>query len=611
MEQDQNTVQQKPVSRRRYSPAAETHVPEVQHMQEPALSPVQQESAIQQTARRRAHRNRTENSITEKEPVSAPVQSEMPVSAVFVAPDPVKRPEEAQVLQEPLPHAQIVDAAKPENQKDAANPDVPSAFLPGEPAQEKHIDSPAAKLHKPERLPETKKTKSAAISEKPHKEKNQRAEKAKPAKGKALLEKPAAIGKKKDAASHKHASESFDMRVGYRPDPTKDSPAAEEIAKRTAATPAAGKKPARDETVQPKPTASKPEAVVYPSQYTSQKQEQQQESKHPRKTKPAVSSEKPPLKKRLPYYIGIALCSLVLIISGTMLIRYYTQIWRANHASNQLRNLYNRTTDVPAATPDPQPQQTADDEEPILFPAEETPAPTPTPEADRLAAFRDAWPKKYPGNEQMHIQERFDSLRHQNKDIVGWLTIEGVVDEPVFQRDNSFYLTHDATGAKNATGALFLDEGCNLRTVPMMALIHGHNMKEGAMFGSLKKYKVKDASFYKSHPYVTFDTLYEKATYVIFAVAEVNIVPGNTHYFPFWHQFSFGTEESFDHFVLLAKEYSRFKVDIDVQPGDRLLTLATCSSENDDLRLIVMARMLRENEDTIKLSNSIYSATAK
>jgi sortase B len=145
----------------------------------------------------------------------------------------------------------------------------------------------------------------------------------------------------------------------------------------------------------------------------------------------------------------------------------------------------------------------------------------------------------------------------------------------------------------------------------MMTLVHGHNMKEGAMFGSLKKYKVKDASYYKEHPFVTFDTLYEKATYVIFAVAEVNIVPGNTHYFPFWHQFSFGTKESFEHFVLLAKEYSRFKVDIDVAPGDRLLTLATCSSDDSNLRLIVMARMLRENEDKIMLSNKIYSATAK
>ena len=39
------------------------------------------------------------------------------------------------------------------------------------------------------------------------------------------------------------------------------------------------------------------------------------------------------------------------------------------------------------------------------------------------------------------------------------------------------------------TGALFLDENCDLIHVPTQMVIHGHNMKEGAMFGMLKKYK--------------------------------------------------------------------------------------------------------------------------
>ncbi len=338
--------------------------------------------------------------------------------------------------------------------------------------------------------------------------------------------------------------------------------------------------------------------------------------------------EKPPLKKRLPYYIGIAVCTVVLIVSGTMLLRYYSQIWRADQASGQLRDLYK-----PGETAEAVADLTAAPEAVAAVEADNDAAPSLPEEAENTEqsadvsaaapavaqkakdgstdAFQAAWPKKYIGNEQMLIQERFTPLRHQNKDIVGWLSIEGVVDEPVFQRDNSYYLTHDATGTKNPTGALFLDEKCNLRTVPMMTLIHGHNMKEGAMFGSLKKYKVKDASFYRQHPFITFDSLYDTATYVIFSVAEVNIVPGNTHYFPFWHRFSFPDESSFDQFVSLAKEYSRFKVDIDVEPGDRLLTLATCSSEDSNLRLIVMARMLRENEDTIMLTNKIYSAVAK
>ena len=356
---------------------------------------------------------------------------------------------------------------------------------------------------------------------------------------------------------------------------------------------------------QEKEYSANTQSFHYPSQYSSQHAEYE-----PPRPKSGRS-----LQKRLPYYAGIALCSLVLVVSGSMLIRYYSQIHRANNATGQFRELYHpeeTATPLPtvASSPTPTPQVDATATEAVT----QTPAPTATPQPAAEASADDflaSWPTKYPGIEQMRIQERFTPLRQQNRDVVGWLSIEGVLDEPVFQRDNSYYLTHDATGAKNPTGALFLDENCNLRTVPMQTLIHGHNMKEGAMFGSLKKYKVKDAAFYKQHPYIQFDSLYESATYVIFAVAEVNIVSGNTHYFPFWHSFRFDTYESFRQYVSLAKEYSRFKVNIDVQPGDRLLTLATCSSGDDNLRLIVMARMLREDEDTTKLSNQIYSAIAK
>lgn len=349
---------------------------------------------------------------------------------------------------------------------------------------------------------------------------------------------------------------------------------------------------------------SAPDPMRYPSQYSSRHTEQEASDLPPKTT--------PVSRKRLLYYLGIALCTVVLIASGSMLIRYYGQIHRANKASNQLRELYQETAAPsldPAVTPTPEP--TAEPEPAV---ADATPEPTAEPQPLQTAQtddFLSAWPSRYPGNEQMRIQERFTPLRQQNREVVGWLSIEGVLDEPVFQRDNSYYLTHDATGAKNPTGALFLDENCNLRTVPMQVLIHGHNMKEGAMFGSLKKYKVKDASFYREHPFVQFDSLYESATYVIFAVAEVNIVPGNTHYYPFWHRFRFDDYESFRQYVSLIKEYSRYKVNIDVQPGDRLLTLATCSSGDDNLRLIVMARMLREDEDRIMLTNQIYSATAK
>ncbi len=307
--------------------------------------------------------------------------------------------------------------------------------------------------------------------------------------------------------------------------------------------------------------------------------------------------------KRMLFIVGIFVCLTVLIISGTMLARYFLNIFRANTATQSFREMYQ--TAAPTFTPSPLP---SDDLPPTVSPA---PAVAASQPENSTVTFLEAWPKRIPGNEQLRIQERFTPLRQQNRDIVGWLSIDGVLDEPVFQRDNTYYLTHDANGKKNPTGALFLDENCNLRTVPMQTVIHGHNMKEGAMFGSLKKYKVKDASFYREHPYIQFDSLYENATYVIFSVAEISVTPGQTHYFPFWQQFNFPDYNSFHHYVTLAKEYSRYKVDIDVLPGDRLLTLATCSSDDDDLRLIVMARMLRPGEDPVRLANQILSATAK
>ena len=209
------------------------------------------------------------------------------------------------------------------------------------------------------------------------------------------------------------------------------------------------------------------------------------------------------------------------------------------------------------------------------------------------------------------ISDSFQKLRQQNKDIVGWLTIEDVLDEPVLQRDNAFYLTHDSTGAENVTGALFLDENCNLRKLTPNLLIHGHNMKEGAMFGSLKKYKVKDADFYKSHPYITFNTLYEEARYVIFAVAVVNIQPTAHYYLPFWIYLNFPTEDNFQSYLTKLREFSHYRTQVDVQPGDRLLTLATCTGDDKNTRLLVVARKLRENEDSIALNQGILSTLVK
>ncbi|MDD6142138.1 MAG: sortase [bacterium] len=315
---------------------------------------------------------------------------------------------------------------------------------------------------------------------------------------------------------------------------------------------------------------------------------------------PRTAHRKPPL--RIPArLIMLIVCAGVFVTCSFLLVRYFSNIIISRQASQQLEEVYSaamQNTEVPAAPSSPTPTPEAVQAAAVPLPAA-LPEPAPSPS--------EIWPAHYPSNPSLRVSSVFYELQRQNPDIVGWLKIDGVLEEAVVQRDNSYYLTHNALKQRSVTGALFLDESCDLKKVPTQMLIHGHNMKEGAMFGSLKKYKVKDASFYRAHPFIDFNTVYENGRYVIFAVAEVDLRYGKHDYLPFWRDVRFSTVDSFTDYVNKARSLSHYRCNVDVQPGDRLLTLSTCTGTDDNKRLLVMARKLRDGEDALQLNMSILS----
>ena len=320
----------------------------------------------------------------------------------------------------------------------------------------------------------------------------------------------------------------------------------------------------------------------------------------------------PPKKPRTDWLrlAALGVCICVFLLCFFLLIRYTYNILISRSASNQLEEVY--------ASAQQQIQETMPAAElPAISPtAAPTAAVTPVREA-RVAApavtaapsAAELWPSDYPNNPLRRVSPVFYQLQAQNRDIIGWLKIDDILEEPVVQRDNTYYLTHNSLKQKSVTGALFLDEICDLEAVPTQMIIHGHNMKEGAMFGALKKYKVKDAGYFRAHPFIDFNTIYENARYVIFAVAEVDIRAGKPDYLAFWHHSRFASAAAFTEYVQRAKLLSHYRCNVDVQPGDRLLTLSTCTGTDDNKRLIVMARMLREGENELELNMDIYSTT--
>ena len=281
--------------------------------------------------------------------------------------------------------------------------------------------------------------------------------------------------------------------------------------------------------------------------------------------------------------LAYALFAVLLLIGLANLLAYALDYIRAQQASDALREAYyaDVVTDTPTPTQPPQetPVPTA------------TPAPTAVPEVTATPPTR-LREIRYPGNYYANISSRFEKIRRQNRDIIGWLTIDDLIDEAVVQRDNEYYLDRDYRGYHNVNGAIFLDENCDLSTRPYTLMLYGHNMKTGAMFGGLRNYE--NLTYYRNNPFITFDTAYEDGRYVIFAVATVSTTPGHWRYVDFTGLCSPVISLREDALTALMRR-SIYTSSIDVNADDQLLLLITCV-DDDDERRVIAARRIREGE---------------
>ena len=97
----------------------------------------------------------------------------------------------------------------------------------------------------------------------------------------------------------------------------------------------------------------------------------------------------------------------------------------------------------------------------------------------------------------------FKALREKNPDTVGWLYVGSCgISYPIVQgEDNDYYMNHTFERTVNSSGAIIMDYRDDKYLKDWNTFIYGHNMKNGSMFGSLKKL-LKDETLYDSDPYI-------------------------------------------------------------------------------------------------------------
>ena len=284
---------------------------------------------------------------------------------------------------------------------------------------------------------------------------------------------------------------------------------------------------------------------------------------------------------------GLALlCIAGFLTSGILLFRYTSESLQAQATNESIAALYHEAAMAGVAAPTRAPAVTG---VPL-----EMPSPTKKPKAARF--------QKTSGD----VLPKFEPLRRVNKDIAGWLTIGGVLDLPVVYRDNSYYLRRDIHKKKSAAGTLFLDENHPPKAKAQHLVIHGHDMKDGSMFGKLSRYL--RLNFLQKHCVFQFDTLYQENTYVVIAVVTLPENVRDPAYFNYLGYPSFRSGAEFQQYVGTLTKRSAFEIPIETNKSDALLTLNTCYGDD---RLLVVARRVRPEENVAALKEQVLTAQAR
>ena len=86
------------------------------------------------------------------------------------------------------------------------------------------------------------------------------------------------------------------------------------------------------------------------------------------------------------------------------------------------------------------------------------------------------------------IDADFNELKKINKDVKGWIEVNGTtINYPYVQtNNNNFYLNHTFDKTSNGAGWIFLDYRNNTNFEDKNTIIYGPGRSNSAMFGSLK-----------------------------------------------------------------------------------------------------------------------------
>lgn len=113
------------------------------------------------------------------------------------------------------------------------------------------------------------------------------------------------------------------------------------------------------------------------------------------------------------------------------------------------------------------------------------------------------------------------------------------------------------------------------------------------MFGKLDYYQNK--SYCEEHPYINFDTIYEKGVYQVMYVFRSRVFNETEIVFKYYQFIDANGEQEFASCMQEMADLSLYDTGVTAEYGDQLLTLSTCDYQETNGRFVVVAKKISED----------------
>jgi sortase B len=258
------------------------------------------------------------------------------------------------------------------------------------------------------------------------------------------------------------------------------------------------------------------------------------------------------------------------IIRLLQLVLLAVVVWQLVQVGRYYLDLHQSRTAYSALEEEIQRVQTQEATETVLQdPAQEEPAPAPiqTDAVDPSAAMR--------------------LLKEKNEDAVGFIRIpEADIAYPIVQgTDNDEYLYQSFEGEYSIAGTVFMDWENHRDFSDPNTILYGHHMKDGSMFHNLSAFR--QAAFQDTRIEIELIGELGIARYLVYSVYNV---PQDAPY----RRIHFTDAADVAAFIQETHKQSEILFDADPTGAKQIITLSTCTPNQEEYRIAVHALLLAE-----------------